>query len=1421
MITGLTKPISKTLVNWIGTCGEAASAPGQLPTDSMAESQDDMSTIDMEQCGHNRETDGITNALNPSYDILHRADNRTGLRRLMTMIRSPGLIRAYSLERTNTTTYSVSRHERLAVFLSLIDRGANGGICGDDLRKISLTERSINVQGIDNHQLQGLAIGTFGATVRTQRGYVILIFHQYAYHGRGKSIHSSLQLEDNGVSVNDRPASLNGAQSLVTEDGYAIPLDFKNGLAYLNLRPFTTDEFETLPHVIMTRDIVWAPSRYDSSPSSNDKWFQESVNPPPLHPEFDFFGEHIEANLTEALYPSLLSLLRRTGPTLGDFHVLDTLNDEHNLLQEEHASVNVGESTPTPPNHEAHQQYFLNQPTDVIRHTFGCTTQYYARISAHNRIRDTRSTQYPACNVHRRHENVATDTVFCDVTAWGGHTSAQVFVGRTSKYISIYGCSTDAEFVNTLNDEIRKRGAMDTIISDRAQAEVSNRVKSILRAYAIKDWQSEPHFQHQNYCERMYQEIKKFSNWVMNNSGAPLEAWLHIMEYVAFILNRCARRTLGWRTPYEALCGQTPDISILLHFEFWEQCLIKNYQDKGTGFPSKSNEILVRFIGYSLSVGHNVTFKVYNEATKSLLYRSCVKKIKGPLDINRKLDPPDTKTENDDDQPPMTDHIMFGSDVRGAQYTGFNPEDLIGRTFLMDPEADGTISRAKIVSLVEEFQGDVERDPEHIKFKCQVGSRYEELIEYNDMCNFIEDQIQNEDGTWNFRKILTHRRTKSKHEVLIDWESGERTWEPLPNIYAADKYLLAEYARDHNLLDLWESPRLKLKKLAANSKNLLRLINQAKLQSFRSTPVYQFGHEVPRNHREAMELDRKNGNNRWAESEKLETSQLSSYNVFKDLGHKSTVAAPATHKKISLHFVYAVKHDGRYKSRVVAGGHLTDTPLESVYSGVVSLRGVRLVVFLGELNGLKIWQTDVGNAYLEAETKEKVYVIAGPEFGAQEGHVFVIVKALYGLKSSGLRWHERFADVLRHMKFFPCPAEPDIWMRDAGEHYEYIAVYCDDLTIASKDPESITNTLKDVHKFKLKGTGALEFLLGCDYKRDDDGTMCMAPQKYIEKMIDTYVRLFGEKPRTKFQSPLEKNDRPELDESELLELPQIKIFQSLVGSCQWVIQLGRFDVAVHVMTLSSFRTAPRVGHLTRMKRIYGYLSKFKQASIRIRTDMPDFSDLEVMEQNWSNTPYAGAKEEQPSNLPPPKGKPVRLFTYADANLMHDALSGKAVTAILHFINKTPFDWFSRKQPTVNTATFGAEASAARTAIEQMRANKSTLQYLGVPICGPSILLGDNKTVVDSTSIANSRLHKRHLMLSYHYVREALATGEYVYSFVNGKYNPSDVLSKHWCHNDVYPLLRPILFMSGNVFDSPYSTWFHDNTKTQPGTKIGE
>jgi Reverse transcriptase (RNA-dependent DNA polymerase) len=83
------------------------------------------------------------------------------------------------------------------------------------------------------------------------------------------------------------------------------------------------------------------------------------------------------------------------------------------------------------------------------------------------------------------------------------------------------------------------------------------------------------------------------------------------------------------------------------------------------------------------------------------------------------------------------------------------------------------------------------------------------------------------------------------------------------------------------------------------------------------------------------------------------------------------------------------------------------------------------MLFLAELNHLQIWATDIGNAYLEAYTSEKVYVIAGPEFKDSEGHILIISKALYGLRSSGARWHDRFADCVRELGFFPCKPEPD------------------------------------------------------------------------------------------------------------------------------------------------------------------------------------------------------------------------------------------------------------------------------------------------------------------------------------------------------------------------------------------------------------
>jgi Reverse transcriptase (RNA-dependent DNA polymerase) len=495
--------------------------------------------------------------------------------------------------------------------------------------------------------------------------------------------------------------------------------------------------------------------------------------------------------------------------------------------------------------------------------------------------------------------------------------------------------------------------------------------------------------------------------------------------------------------------------------------------------------------------------------------------------------------------------------------------------------------------------------------------------------------------------------------------------------------------------------------------------------------------------------------------------------------------------------VYDVKHDGRHKARLVAGGHLTDTPVDSVYSSVVSLRGLRMVIFLAELNGLELWATDIGNAYLEAYTKEKVYIIAGPEFGDREGHTLLIDRALYGLKSSGVRWHERFSVVLDKMGFFPSKAENDIWMRKVGDHYEYIARYVDDLAIASKNPKAITDALTNEHKFKLKGTGPISYHLGCDFYRDEHGVLCMRPKAYIEKIVDNYERLFGSKPKTNVTSPLEKGDHPELDTTEEEEVDGIKRYQSLIGALQWAISLGRFDIATAVMTLSKFRAAPRKGHTSRVKRIFGYLSKMKNATIRFRTAEPDYSAIPEPDLDWTYSVYGQVKEVVPHDAPEPLGKSVVHTAYVDANLLHDLTTGRSVTAVLHFFNQTPIDWYTKKQATVETATYGSEFVAARTAVEQTMDLRTTLRYLGVPVKGATYLFGDNESVVNSSVNPASKLHKRHTALSYHRVREAIAAKVVKFIYIPGDQNPADILSKAWGYQQVWPMLRAILFWEGD------------------------
>ena len=162
----------------------------------------------------------------------------------------------------------------------------------------------------------------------------------------------------------------------------------------------------------------------------------------------------------------------------------------------------------------------------------------------------------------------------------------------------------------------------------------------------------------------------------------------------------------------------------------------------------------------------------------------------------------------------------------------------------------------------------------------------------------------------------------------------------------------------------------------------------------------------------ALQLDVQNGNTKWKDVIDLEIEEIKEYQVFKDNGKVAyekgkIINVTNDNQKIQVHFVFDVKHCGKFKARLVAEGHLTKEPNETVYSGVVSLRNLRLTMFLAELNDLQLWGADVGNAYLQALIKENLYIVAGPEFEKLQGHVLVMYKVLYGTRSGGACWHDR------------------------------------------------------------------------------------------------------------------------------------------------------------------------------------------------------------------------------------------------------------------------------------------------------------------------------------------------------------------------------------------------------------------------------
>ena len=321
---------------------------------------------------------------------------------------------------------------------SLVDRGANGGVAGTDVRIIHRTSRKVDIVGIDNHTLNDIYIGTAGGVVETDQGPVILVLNQYALLSKGRTIHSPGQLEWYGNDVTDKSSKIDGLQRIKTHDGYIIPLSLDRGLPGMRIRPFTDDEFESYPHVILTNELPWDPSVLDFDPHDQPGWFEtiDSVERDPTSNLFDEFGEYrhrvtvqCSASFARADTESVEDVIDRCIYNVhhvqlrGQYKIAEaeTIDDDYdeaevptNITGDHEPIVNSSIkprlSTTRDPDFAALRPMFAWLDPKIVEHTLQHSTQL-ARLPMGTMMKRAFKSQNPALNVVRRSEPVACDNL--------------------------------------------------------------------------------------------------------------------------------------------------------------------------------------------------------------------------------------------------------------------------------------------------------------------------------------------------------------------------------------------------------------------------------------------------------------------------------------------------------------------------------------------------------------------------------------------------------------------------------------------------------------------------------------------------------------------------------------------------------------------------------------------------------------------------------------------------------------------------------------------------------------------------------------------------------------------------------------------------------------------------------------------------
>jgi hypothetical protein len=477
-----------------------------------------------------------------------------------------------------------------------------------------------------------------------------------------------------------------------------------------------------------------------------------------------------------------------------------------------------------------------------------------------------------------------------------------------------------------------------------------------------------------------------------------------------------------------------------------------------------------------------------------------------------------------------------------------------------------------------------------------------------------------------------------------------------------------------------------------------------------------------------------------------------------DAGTWTLAPLPPGRQAIGCKWVFKLKHkaDGsidRYKARLVAKGFSQREGIDydETFAPVAKFPAIRALLSLVAHYNLELHQMDVRTAFLNGDLDRDIYMRQPEGFVARGSeHLYCkLRKCLYGLKQASRAWYEKIHQALTNMGFKALSADTCVYLRSQGSILTVIALYVDDLLIASNSLEGL-NALKQAlsHRFSMKDLGEAHYVLGIQIDRDRAArTLSISQREYVHKVLER----FGMSDCKSVVTPLESNVKLTKADcpapTAVKDTAFIRLYQSAVGAVMYAMMGTRPDIAFAVASLSQFSSNPGQSHWLSLKHVLRYLKGTMDYKLT----------------------YGGTTD---------KSQSLHFHGFCDSDWGSNVDDRRSVTGYVFMLGGGAVSWQSKKQPTVALSSVEAEYMAATQATREAMWWRKLLHELGIQ-SSPTIIIirSDSQGSIALSKNPEHHARSKHIDIRHHFVREQVAAGVVALQYVPTQEMLADVLTK--------------------------------------------